>query len=216
MFLLAFTSADIILSVISCTHCSCTIFVLISCHTSHANFDFNWYSVSTECCFWFGKSSNCQDHCSGSHHPVKKFTPRTPPPLTTIWKTPYSALGIRPKLVWMLLIIVVMLVIAQKAVNIQEIIYCTIKLGDFGRRKFKGTVKWWTKWRWSNFSDLTISEFINHYKVTFSKFFDLPSSSKTCALPFDFALERDLKNISCYHCDVESYTDQVLNFYITS
>ena len=28
----------------------------------------------------------------------------------------------------------------------------------------------------------------------------------------DFALERDPKNINCYQRDVESYTDQVLNF----
>ena len=42
--------------------------------------------------------------------------------------------------------------------------------------------------------------------------FPLPSSSKTCALPFDFALERDPKNIFYYQRDVENYTDQVLNF----
>ena len=62
-----------------------------------------------------------------------------------------------------------------------------------------------------------ISEFINHYKVTFSwnmsKFFPLPSPSKTCALPFDFALERDPKNLFYYQRDVENYTDQVLRFY---
>ena len=45
-----------------------------------------------------------------------------------------------------------------------------------------------------------------------SKFFPLPSPSKTCALPIDFALERDPKNIFYYHRDVENYTDQVLNF----
>ena len=42
--------------------------------------------------------------------------------------------------------------------------------------------------------------------------FPLPSPSKTCALPFDFALERDPKNIFYYQCDVQNYTDQVLNF----
>ena len=42
--------------------------------------------------------------------------------------------------------------------------------------------------------------------------FPLPSPSKTCALPFDFALERDLKNIFYYQRDVENYADQVLNF----
>ena len=72
------------------------------------------------------------------------------------------------------------------------------------------------KWRWSNFSDLTISEFINHYRVTFSqqefsKFLPVPSPSKTCALPFNFALERDPKNIFYYQHDVENYMDQVLN-----
>ena len=40
----------------------------------------------------------------------------------------------------------------------------------------------------------------------------LPSSSKTCALPFDFALERDPKNILYYQRDIENYADQVLNF----
>ena len=66
------------------THCSCTIFVLISLNTSRANFDFNWCSVSTECYFCFGKSSNCQDHSSGSHHPVKKFTPQNTPHLLSL------------------------------------------------------------------------------------------------------------------------------------
>ena len=42
--------------------------------------------------------------------------------------------------------------------------------------------------------------------------FLLPSPSKTSALPFDFALERDPKNIFYYQRDVENYTDQVLNF----
>ena len=45
-----------------------------------------------------------------------------------------------------------------------------------------------------------------------SKFFPLPSPSKKCALPFDFALERDSKNIFHYHRDAENYTDQVINF----
>ena len=42
--------------------------------------------------------------------------------------------------------------------------------------------------------------------------FPLSLPSKTCALPFDFALERDPKNIFYYQRDVENYTDQVLNF----
>ena len=43
--------------------------------------------------------------------------------------------------------------------------------------------------------------------------FLLPSPSKTCAFPFDFALERDPKKIFHYQRDVENSTDQVLNFY---
>ena len=42
--------------------------------------------------------------------------------------------------------------------------------------------------------------------------FPLPSPSKTCALPFDFALERDPKNILYYQCDIANYTGQVLGF----
>ena len=45
-----------------------------------------------------------------------------------------------------------------------------------------------------------------------STFFPLPLPSKTCALPFDFVLERDPKNIFYYERGVENYTDQVLNF----
>ena len=45
-----------------------------------------------------------------------------------------------------------------------------------------------------------------------SKFFPLPSPGKTCALPFDFTLERDPKNIFYYQPDVESYMDQFLDF----
>ena len=33
-----------------------------------------------------------------------------------------------------------------------------------------------------------------------------------CVLPFNFVLERDLKNIFYYQHDVENYMDQVLNF----
>ena len=42
--------------------------------------------------------------------------------------------------------------------------------------------------------------------------FPLPSPSKTCALPFDFALERDPKNIFYYQRDIVNYTDQALGF----
>ena len=45
-----------------------------------------------------------------------------------------------------------------------------------------------------------------------SKLFPLPSPNKTCALRFDFALERDLKNNFYYQRDVDNYTDQALNF----
>ena len=42
--------------------------------------------------------------------------------------------------------------------------------------------------------------------------FPLPSPSKTYALLFDFALERDPKNILYDQRDVENYTDQILIF----
>ena len=42
--------------------------------------------------------------------------------------------------------------------------------------------------------------------------FPLPSPSKTYALPFDFTLERDPKNIFYYQRDVENCTDQILDF----
>ena len=57
--------------------------------------------------------------------------------------------------------------------------------------------------------------FLYQISKNISKFFHLPSPSKTCALPFDFALERDPKNIFYYQRDVVSYTDQVLNFFMT-
>ena len=44
-----------------------------------------------------------------------------------------------------------------------------------------------------------------------SKFSHFPRQVKH-ALPFDFQLERDPKNILYYQRDVENYTDQVLNF----
>ena len=44
-----------------------------------------------------------------------------------------------------------------------------------------------------------------------SKFFTFPLPSKTHVLPFDFALERDLKMFFYYQRDVENYADQVLN-----
>ena len=43
-------------------------------------------------------------------------------------------------------------------------------------------------------------------------FFPLPSSTKTCARPFHFALEEDPKNIFNYQHDAENYTDHVINF----
>ena len=44
-----------------------------------------------------------------------------------------------------------------------------------------------------------------------SKFSHFPRQVKR-ALPFDFALERDPKNIFYYQRDIENYTDHVLNF----
>ena len=44
-----------------------------------------------------------------------------------------------------------------------------------------------------------------------SKFSYFPRQVKR-ALPFDFALERDPKNIFYYQRDIENYTDQVLSF----
>ena len=68
------------------------------------------------------------------------------------------------------------------------------------------------------FSGLTISEFINQYKVTFfsakniSKFLPVPSPNGSCVLPFDFVLERVPKNISYGECDIECFLILVLNF----
>ena len=58
---------------------------------------------------------------------------------------------------------------------------------------------------------------IINIKLPFSKqehgqIFPLPSPSKTCALPFNFTLDRDPKNIFYYQLDVENYTDHFLNF----
>ena len=61
---------------------------------------------------------------------------------------------------------------------------------------------------------------VNHYKVTFfsartyPQIFPLPTPSKACALPFDFALERDRKNIFYYQCNVKNYMGQVPNFQV--
>ena len=46
-----------------------------------------------------------------------------------------------------------------------------------------------------------------------SKFSHFPRQVKR-ALPFDFALERDPKNIFYYQHDVQNYTEQVLNFFL--
>ena len=43
--------------------------------------------------------------------------------------------------------------------------------------------------------------------------FSLPPPSKTCALPFDFALGRDPKNIFYYLRDAGNSADQILNFF---
>ena len=47
-----------------------------------------------------------------------------------------------------------------------------------------------------------------------SKFSHFPSQVKHGVLPFNFALNRDPKNIFYYQRDVEDYTDQVLNFWL--
>ena len=45
-------------------------------HTGHVNFDFNWCSVLTECCFYPWKSSNGKIHSSSdSYHSIKKYPP---------------------------------------------------------------------------------------------------------------------------------------------
>ena len=49
-------------------------------------------------------------------------------------------------------------------------------------------------------------------KKNISKFFTLFSKSGSCALPFDFKLERGPKNIFYYQYEVESYTGLVLDF----
>ena len=53
-------------------------------------------------------------------------------------------------------------------------------------------------WRWPNFSGLTIFEFINHHKLTFFSARTCPNFSHfshhvRCALPFDFALEKEAR-----------------------
>ena len=45
-----------------------------------------------------------------------------------------------------------------------------------------------------------------------SIFVPIPSPSKTCAFPLDFALQRDPKNIFYYQRDAESCMDQVFDF----
>ena len=42
--------------------------------------------------------------------------------------------------------------------------------------------------------------------------FSLPLPSKAYALPFDFVLERDPKNIFYYQHDIGNYMDQVVSF----
>ena len=46
------------------------------------------------------------------------------------------------------------------------------------------------------------------------KFLPLPSSRQSCMFSFDFMLERDSK-YTYYQCDVDSYTDLVLNFLLS-
>ena len=123
--------------------------MIFSCTHYSFHFDFNWCLLSTNCCFCFGKSLNFQDHSSDSHYSVEKFIPRNtstpfPPPSPPLHPLPLFGrlciVSLEKHKIY--LIIVVMLVmastnitIAYKAVvNIQEIIYCRIKLRDFALR----------------------------------------------------------------------------------
>ena len=82
-------------------------------------------------------------------------------------------------------------------------------------------MKLYTKWRWSKFSGLTIFKFTNHDDVTFflarttPSFSHFPRQVEIGALPFDFMLEIDPKNIFYYQCDVENYEDQDLDFLLS-
>ena len=85
---------------------------------------------------------------------------------------------------------------------------CLSLFNHFVGLGLKGTVKWKTKWRWSNLSGLTIFEFINHDKATSlsartsPNFSHFPRQLKR-AIPFDFSLERDPKNIFYCQLNVE-------------
>ena len=66
-------------------------------HTGHVNFDFNWCSVLTECCFYPWKSSNGKIHSSSdSYHSIKNTPQRNFSPPTT--PTPYQYLENRAAL----------------------------------------------------------------------------------------------------------------------
>ena len=94
-------------SIFSCSHCSCSIFLLVSYSLDTQvvlsliliDVQYSQKAVSS-----FEKGLHCQNHSSsGSQHPVKKIPPppsvkflipphwvdTPPPPLTTIWKTLY-------------------------------------------------------------------------------------------------------------------------------
>ena len=68
-------------------------------------------------------------------------------------------------------------------------------------------------WRWPNFSDLTIFEFIDHCKVTFfsartcPNFSHFPRQVKHVCFPL-ISHQRETRN----QHDVDTYMDQVLNF----
>ena len=49
---------------------------------------------------------------------------------------------------------------------------------------------------------------------TISKFFSLPSPRKSCALPFDFALESDPKNIFCYQYEIGQTRSSIFYYLI--
>ena len=83
-------------SIFSCSHCSFSIFVLIS-YSLNTQVMFIFILIdaqySQKAVFSFEKGSNRENHSSsGSLHPVKKFTLVTflipPQPFIAIWKTP--------------------------------------------------------------------------------------------------------------------------------
>ena len=95
---------------------------------------------------------------------------------------------------WLLLII-----------NMKKSLYIKGLLSD----KLSGDSQIFQVWPYLNLFIIIKLPFSQQENV---QIFSVHSPSKTCMLPFDFALERDWKNIFYYQHDAENYTDQVLNF----